>query len=231
MFANGIRVFDDYLLDLQRERYAAVNLHEPEEESWIVRLCDVVPPGSFRFWDVGAGIGYYALLVATRRPDAVVAAFEPLPEHALAIETHRTLNGLAAERIAVRRMAVAAAPGLGRLSAATFGSALIEADADSGLAVSITSLDAEFAACAERLDLVKVDVQGGEAAVLEGARHAAERIDAWVVGTHGDDVHGRCHALLVEMGYAIAFSQTFVAGQPDGLIVAVRGNERLDAMR
>ncbi len=57
-FDNGVRVYDDHLLDEQRERYRKHNVHEAEEENIFVDLIHRIPANGC-FVDVGAAIGYY----------------------------------------------------------------------------------------------------------------------------------------------------------------------------
>ena len=56
-FENGVRVYEDQLLDEQRERYRKRNVHEAEEEEIFVELIRRLPADGC-FVDVGAAIGY-----------------------------------------------------------------------------------------------------------------------------------------------------------------------------
>ena len=60
-FDNGVRVYEDQLLDEQRARYERRNVHEAEEEEIFVDLIRRLPPDGC-FVDVGAAIGYYLIL-------------------------------------------------------------------------------------------------------------------------------------------------------------------------
>jgi FkbM family methyltransferase len=80
------------------------------------------------------------------------------------------------------------------------------------LKVATTTLDGEFPH--ERVDFIKVDVQGAEARVLKGARRLLEerRVGLWYVEWSGDPVVVR---LLEERGYAL-FDSTYVGNLPTG---------------
>lgn len=223
-FDNGIKVLDHYLIDEQRSRYACVNRHEPVEEQWILDLCRRANNGLFQFWDVGAGIGYYSLLVASKYPNARIEAFEPLERHADAIARHCELNGIAADQIAIHRKAIAKAAGPRKLVDESFGSVLLPYGSEAGVAVNVTAtpIDDLLKASEIQVDIIKIDVQGLELDVIEGSRQSTGRIANWVVGTHGVAIHGACHAALADLGYTILFSEDTVDGQPDGLIVASR---------
>jgi FkbM family methyltransferase len=59
------------------------------------------------FLDIGAGIGYYSILIKKRYPQSRVIAVEALPRHAAAIREHLPLNQLADDTIEIREIAVA----------------------------------------------------------------------------------------------------------------------------
>ena len=220
-FDNGLVVENGCLIDAQRQRYAVTNLHEPVEEDWICRLCHASAASPFTFWDIGAGIGYYAMLVATRRPDAIVYAFEPLPAHAAAIRRHWARNRLDPARLVLHEAAVGAAPGIAHLVDRNFSSHLARGAAPAAaLPVPVVTVDAMLHARPGPVDLIKVDIQGLEDDLLSGASDAAGRVCAWVIGTHGAAVHRRVHDRLVALGYVIVLSEVEVPGQPDGLVIA-----------
>jgi FkbM family methyltransferase len=221
-FENGIKVFDHYLINEQRSRYAHINLHEPVEERWILDLCHRAPNGHFQFWDVGAGIGYYSLLVASMYPNARVEAFEPLERYADAIARHGELNGIAANKIAIHRNAIAKVAGPRKLVDESFGSVLLPNGSEADVAINViaTPIDDLLTSSEIQVDVIKVDVQGLELDVIEGSRQSTGRIKNWVVGTHGAAIHAACHAALADLGYTVVFSESTVDGQPDGLIVA-----------
>jgi FkbM family methyltransferase len=153
-------------------------------ELWTTRfIARRLRPGMVA-WDVGANLGYFSVLMA----DAVgatgrVLAFEPNPRLALLAARNLALNGLAA-RSEVRRAAVTdraggvlrfradlADPKNGRLlglDAAEAG----EEDEVLEVAVPATRLDD---VPAERVDLVKIDVEGAEEAVWAGMSGVLDR--------------------------------------------------------
>ena len=105
-----------------------------------------------------------------------------------------------------------------------FGSVIVD-DNDviaSTAEVPVVSIDYLLRDHTGDIDLIKLDVQGAELAVIEGAQRSHDKIRNWIIGTHGADVHAACHATLSELGYSIGFSASRVDNQPDGLIVASR---------
>ena len=63
VFDNGLRIMNDALIEEQRIRYAVQNLHEPEEEGLFVQTIREFDTENPIFVSVGAGIGYYVILV------------------------------------------------------------------------------------------------------------------------------------------------------------------------
>ena len=79
-FDNGVRVYEDQLLEEQRARYRKRNVHEAEEEEIFVDLIRRLPPDGC-FVDVGAAIGYYLILARKLSPRLTIHGVEPLERH------------------------------------------------------------------------------------------------------------------------------------------------------
>lgn len=129
-------------------------------------------------FDVGANLGAYTLLFGQWvGGGGRVFAFEPAPEARRGLERHVALNGLG-DRIEVRAEAVAGAPGVARFRAAgpRGDNRIVRPDAATndptggGIDVVTTSIDAFCRERDLRPDFIKVDVEGAELDVLQGAR-------------------------------------------------------------
>ena len=150
-----------------------LKIHEPQETALLERI---VQPG----WvaaDIGANIGYFSLVMARAvGRGGTVVAFEPEPANAALLRENVALNGYT--NIVVESMGVAASPGemtLFRADGNTVDHRVYDAgDARRSIAVPVTSLD-DYFRNANRLDLVKVDVQGAEALGLDGMRDLFSR--------------------------------------------------------
>lgn len=125
--------------------------------------------------DVGANIGTFALPVAARlRHPGRLVAVEAAPDTADRLREHITTNGLS-ERVEVVQAGLSDHEGSARLHLGTFGvgdagtRTLEGSGAAVGPAVRLTTGDALRARLGlERFDVVKIDVEGHEAAVLAG---------------------------------------------------------------
>ena len=162
-------------------RWSSYGSKEPETLDWLdrwIREDDVL-------FDVGANIGVYSLYAALRHPKVRVVAFEPEYANLHLLRDNIVLNGLA-DRIETYSIALGDRSGLSRLHVQdlTPGAAL-HTEACDALAVTeagqrvvwsegvwVMTLD-DFSESRRRWpNAVKIDVDGGEARVLAGARRA-----------------------------------------------------------
>jgi len=129
-------------------------------------ILDNLPYGG-TFVDVGGHVGMVSLTVAVCRPDVAVHAFEPNPKNAASWRYNQILNGAKSARLT--EVGLSDHQGTATLA--------IPSDSGSGMileggamSVPITTLDQY---CddngVERIDIMKIDVQGHEPAVLQGA--------------------------------------------------------------
>lgn len=156
--------------------------YEPALAAALRRL---VVPGSVCA-DVGAHLGYVSLLLARLTgPDGRIIAFEASPRNARTVARNIRLNGLG-ERVRLVRKAVADGAAASVDIFPRHGSSAewtVYADyaqreevvpgVIDGVTVPATSLDVEFAD--ERLDLVKIDVEGAEGLVVAGMSQLLRR--------------------------------------------------------
>ena len=172
--------------------------YEPEQTR---AFEDLVKPGD-TVLDVGAHVGYYTLLSSVLvGASGRVFAFEPNPRNYHYLDQHVYLN-----RCRNVTTVPAAASDHGGTAHFQFGSGSGTGKLASKGALEVITLTLdEF--CAERRltpSAVKIDVEGAELEVLEGARQVLERDRPTVfLSTHGADLHTRALAVLIGHGYQV----------------------------
>ena len=142
-------------------------------------------PGSVVI-DVGANFGLYALSAAVYgRPHGWVFAFEPAPNAFALLERNIAENGMGAV-VTAKQAAVAATAGraqfhVGRdVSFSSLHRTSRLADEAETVDVEVVTLD-EALAHVQSIDLLKIDVEGGEGDVLRGALEVLRRSRAPIV--------------------------------------------------
>jgi len=170
---NGVRI----LLD---PRHDYVQWQMVSNRAWerpVEELIGEISRGSRLVFDVGANIGYFSLLSASRMPPgATVVAFEPYPPNFDLLRKNTQMNGFDGI-VRCEGLAISASPGPVRLYYGEWDSnsgtpSMLGRDGEGGRSMEArsTSLDAyrEEHFPGEDVDLVKVDVEGGEYEVLLG---------------------------------------------------------------
>ena len=183
-----------------------VLFHGGYEDREIAELCKYIAPGGTAF-DVGANIGLSALEFSrTIGADGKVIAFEPHPDTAARLRANLDRNE--AGNVEIVQTAVGAAPGtitFNESSDATLSSAtVIPRNLVRSFDVPVTTVDLAWADKGKPVvSVLKIDVEGGELAVLQGATqllardHPAILLEAW-----GAEQLDPIHALLDSAGYA-----------------------------
>lgn len=181
--------------------------YEPETVGLFFRLAE----RSRITLDVGAYVGYYTLLAAHANPEGRVFAFEPMPSPRERLLRHLALNGLAnAECVAAAAGAEDGEADLFHVpqTLPTSSSLSLEfmgrARDLSRLRVPVRALDSFLE---ERgvtgIDLVKIDTESTEPAVLAGLERTLRRDRPFVFCEvlAGRGAEGRLESLLAPRGY------------------------------
>ncbi|WP_181705383.1 FkbM family methyltransferase [Chthonobacter rhizosphaerae] len=166
------------------------------------------------FFDVGANVGFFTILAARAvGPAGRVVAFEPSPANVHLLRRNISANGF--PNVTVIEAAASDHSGSGELLLARLsgGSALSTADrppdTTGSLSVRLVSLDDLVAGGGVRLpDVVKIDVEGAEEAVLKGMTGLLRRAAPVIVFEVDDADRARldakaeaCQAVLRPFGY------------------------------
>ncbi|GAB4158838.1 MAG: hypothetical protein Kow00107_07570 [Planctomycetota bacterium] len=155
------------------------------------------------FYDLGANGGFFSLLAAIRvGPTGYVYAFEPDKENSATIPDQFDLNGVTwAEvvELAVSDKAGQAAFKCGECST----SRLVESPTDCTSLVQTVTLD-EFSLTHRAPSLVKIDVEGIEAAVLRGSSNVLGTLrPKLLIELHDERNCTECARILKTHGYTI----------------------------
>lgn len=171
--------------------------YEPLTRRWISAL---LSRGDVAY-DVGANVGFFTLLASriVGKGGAVVA-FEPFPANVRALRRHVDLNR--AGNVTIVEAAVSDRAGLARFEPA--GNPAMGGLAEGGaLEVETVALDKLLRERGlPKPNLLKIDVEGAEAQVLQGGiRCLEEAHPAIVLSAHGWQRFEECGTLLASVGY------------------------------
>src|SRR5712691_4197444 len=223
-FDNGVRVFEDQLLDQQRERYRKRNVHEAEEEEIFIDLIRRLPPAGC-FVDVGAAIGYYLILARKLAPRLTIHGVEPLERHRRFLSENLALNGLTNRDFIIHPEGLTSSEGSATFMDRGYSSRLAPVGEKPKVSLSARwkrflesiglrrpkhethtiptiTLDTFVRRIGRSIDLLQMDVQGLEVEVLKGATESmkARTVKAFLIGTHGRarglTLHHECRQLL-----------------------------------
>lgn len=173
-------------LDLQEDTQVWRGIYEQALQVWVRRQ---LHPGAICF-DVGAAEGWAALLMASRAPGGCVYAFEPSSRGDLIQETFRLNEGRPLAEL--------------RIVKALVGNPLGTPDGSQpDNSVPLISLDDFFDQSGlQRCDILKIDVDGPEVEVLQGAVKLIERFrPKMCVEIHSRPAFAEVASRLADWGY------------------------------
>lgn len=146
-------------------------------------------PGSLSTWarlaaksatiaDVGAHVGYFSMIAALTNPKARVHAFEPVDQIHARLSVNVRSNGV--QNVKLYQAGVSGKTGWADISVRFSGNLLstgstLEHSADDAQLKRIQLLPLDEVFADSKLDLIKIDVEGHEMSVLEGARQVLKR--------------------------------------------------------
>lgn len=166
----------------------------------LAALETVVRPGD-AFWDVGAHKGFVSLAAARMvGPDGHVVAVEPSEANLCFLRRHLEWNGAA--NVRVLPLALSEKPGR-----AAFGGRGSSVAFRLGEGPESVRIETVLALVEEhglpRPTVLKLDVEGEEAAVLRGAGPLIGGDLALLISTHGRELYEECRALLLERDFRV----------------------------
>jgi FkbM family methyltransferase len=203
-------------IDLVVEIFGPRHAYEPPA-SLAPRLA-----GPLRILDLGGNIGLFAVFALRRYDVRVITSFEPDPENAAMLARAIQLNG-AGDRWQLQPVAVSNAAGPIRF---VTGRLLESRRAEAGepgvelAAVDLFDLDHD-------VDLIKIDIEGGEWALLGDPRLSALGARMIVIEWHArgapdPDAHAAALGLLQRAGYTIQLDEVDPPHGHTGVVWAAR---------
>ncbi len=166
-------------------------------------LAPFVTPG-MTVYDVGAHAGFYTLAFSRLVGETGhVYAFEPLPENANNLLRHISLNRLC--NVSVLPVSVSDRDGISGFEIAPSNSMGAISQNEALLRIPTVSLDNLISDHGlPEPDLIKMDVEGAESSVLEGARTLLGKKKAvWFIELHSDEQKRQCLETLADAGYRV----------------------------
>lgn len=216
--AAGHRMVLDVRAPAQREAWATGRF----DDDLVAAVCRLVGRSPATLVDAGANVGLWTVPLARHAAAAggAVVAFEPLAANAARLRDNVELNGLA-HVVTVHELGLSSRRGRCRLTlredfaaGATTGNAAIAIDdgQDDGFAtedVDVAPLDELAPSFPGRVALVKMDVEGHEDLVIEGARRTLRRDRPTIVlewnpvyyARRGTGATQRLEAAVAGLGY------------------------------
>jgi FkbM family methyltransferase len=160
-------------------------IHEPALTNLL--LSRFATPAQRTFIDVGANIGYFSCLLSKLAgPSGTVLAVEPEPKNFQLLEHNLRMNRL--ENVVVHRCALGASDGtamLGLYKPSNRGRhSIVDANPKSAIEVRVRALDELVKSSTSHVSswsLLKVDVEGYEGLMMEGAKETISRTETLVM--------------------------------------------------
>ena len=179
-----------------------LGIYEAEKSALFARMI----AGGRVVFDVGANVGFYTLLASELvGPAGQVVAFEPVPRNLFYLREHLRLNGV--ENVTVIAKAVSDRAGVDAFTEGASSSEGHIAPQGSGRVETVNLDELVSSGTIAAPDYIKLDVEGAELRVLEGARSLlANKRPTVFLATHamadlGYNTHEPCCRLLRELGY------------------------------
>jgi FkbM family methyltransferase len=174
------------------------------------RTADCVPRPGELVIDAGANVGCYSLIAALLEPKAQLTAFEPLDDAYAKLIGNIELNGMA-NRIVPNRLALGSRSGelvLTRIFEGTQGTPVPDLLSPGVIwgqsgreAVPVVTLDQYLSTHQLRLpDIIKLDVEGFELEVLEGAPDALSNARLLIAEWHSAALRQAMQRLTTQAG-------------------------------
>jgi FkbM family methyltransferase len=167
------------------------------------RLFEKIVSENSVVFDIGAHAGFYTLLSSVLvGQQGKVFAFEPCPANLKFLHEHLRINKV--KNVKVIEAAVADWSGNGQFEE-NLDSSMSRVSKSGSLTIRLVSLD-ELYHTGEipPPDVIKIDVEGGEVQILEGAKDLLSIASPTIfLATHGEKIHDQSCDFLFSRGYTL----------------------------
>jgi FkbM family methyltransferase len=171
------------------------------------------------FFDVGANIGVYSVIGCTRSPTLVAYPFEPIEENRLLLERNISSHNLG-QRVRVQPFAASNKPGKATIHLHHSGTHSLENDQGGPTReIETLTLDQFTAQAGVGPDIMKIDVEGHEAAVIDGAWEMLARYGPTLFIEFIPEAHQDVGALISRL--RSLFQVGFVVDEIDRTVVEI----------
>jgi FkbM family methyltransferase len=167
------------------------------------RLFEKIVTENSVVFDIGAHAGFYTLLSSVLvGPHGKVFAFEPLPANLKFLHEHLRINKI--NNVKVIEAAVADCSGTGQFEE-NLNSSMGRISNTGNLKINLVRLDDMYHnGEIPPPDFIKIDVEGGEIQVLEGAKNLLSMASPTIfLATHGEKIHEQSCNFLLCRGYTL----------------------------
>ena len=171
--------------------------------------CDLDPSSVRRIIDLGGNVGYSCLFWCEKYPNASVLTFEPHPTHCRLLEWHVEKNGYA-NRVKLVAAAAGVREGAANLTDEDDGSAIVQDASANSMGVRVADV---FQTIPDGpIDVLKMDIEGSEYAILADPRFEAlaARTDRVLLEWHarGEEGEAFCRNRLASLGFSVRSGRT-----------------------
>jgi FkbM family methyltransferase len=193
----------------------------------------LAPESVQRVVDVGGNVGYSCLFWCWRYPHARVLTYEPHPSHCELIKWHLQANGYS-DRVTVIEAGAAAKPSTGILVDDGIRSRIVQEDVPkpgSQPVLEIQTADFFETVGPEPIDILKIDIEGGEYELLQDPRfeQVANRSRCILMEWHKRAPHhlgGQwCAERIGNLGFTVTVPLAAVALKDIGMLVGMKRPE------
>jgi FkbM family methyltransferase len=193
-------------------------------EVFVDRLYDRVatdPAAVRQIVDLGGNVGLSCIFWLAKYPNCRIEVFEPHPGHVAQMKINLALNGWT-DRVSVHAAAAGTAPGTLQLCDRGSASSLLYARPGEPV-IDVPIVDTFAIIGGLTIDILKIDIEGGEYALLEDPRFAALNVRDLLLEWHQRKTTVDDHAWMLKRLSALGYRPRDLFTEPGyGMIAAER---------